>query len=388
MIPLYVPHIFESEKKYVKNCLETGWISSAGKYVDQFEKSITDFTKIKHSCAVMNGTSGLHLALKALGVSNKDCVLTNNLTFVATLNSISYNGAEPILVDVRPDTWQIDLNLLEKWLDKNTTIQNKQTVLNQSKKVIKAIVPVYVMGNAYDINHLQKIAKKYYFKIIEDSTEALGTKVNSHHAGSFGDVGVFSFNGNKIISTGGGGMIVSKSERLISKIKHLSTTAKKDPYNYIHDEIGYNYRLVNILAAVGVGQMENIQTILKKKQSIFRTYKENLSADHISFQAVDKNVEWNHWMITIKSEQAKRLRQYLEKLHIQTRPLWTPMSDLPMYKNLIYVTSKNISKKLFKSCTSIPCSYDLTSEQQFTIIKAINKFFNNETNQQTGRLLN
>ena len=161
MIPLLVPHIFESEKKYVQDCLKTGWISTAGKYVNHFEKSITNFTKIKHSCEVMNGTSGLHLALKAIGVSNRDCVLTNNLTFVATLNSISYTGAEPILVDVRSDTWQIDLDLLEKWLDKNTTNQKNQTVLNQSKKVIKAIVPVYVMGNAYDINHLQKIAKKY-----------------------------------------------------------------------------------------------------------------------------------------------------------------------------------------------------------------------------------
>ena len=176
--------------------------------------------------------------------------ITNNLTFVATFKFNFIYGAEPILVDVKPDTWQIDLELLENWLKINTIKHKNETVLIDSKKVIKAIVPVYVMGNAYDIFGLQRIAKEYNLKIVEDSTEALGTKINSTHAGNFGDIGVFSFNGNKIITTGGGGMIVSKNKSLISKIRHFSTTAKTDPLNYFHDEIGYNYRLVNVLAAI------------------------------------------------------------------------------------------------------------------------------------------
>ena len=159
MIPLSVPHIFDSEKEYIKDCLDTGWVSSAGRYVEDFENKISLFTGIKHTCAVMNGTSGLHLALTALGVTHNDCVLTNNLTFVATLNSISYTGAEPILVDVKPDTWQIDLELLEKWLKVNTIKQKNKTILLESKKVLKAIVPVYIMGNAYDVFGLQKISE-------------------------------------------------------------------------------------------------------------------------------------------------------------------------------------------------------------------------------------
>lgn len=376
MIPLSVPHIFDSEKNYVQDCLETGWVSSAGKYVDAFEESIRSFTGIEHSCAVMNGTSGLHLALTALGITHNDCVLTNNLTFVATLNSISYTGAEPILVDVKPDTWQIDLELLENWLKINTIKYKDKTVLIDSKKVIKAIVPVYVMGNAYDVFGLQRIAKEYNLKIIEDSTEALGTKINSTHAGNFGDIGVFSFNGNKIITTGGGGMIVSKNKSLISTIRHLSTTAKTDPLNYFHDEIGYNYRLVNVLAAIGLGQMENIQAILNKKQMIFKNYKENLSPLHINFQATDKNVDWNHWMVSIKTKESEKLREYLDKKDIQTRPFWTPMNELPMFKDLTYISLNNVSKELFNSCTSIPCSFDLTSEEQWIIIESINTFFN------------
>lgn len=380
MIPLSVPHIFDSEKQLVQDCLDTGWVSSAGKYVDDFENLIRDFTGIKFSCAVMNGTSGLHLALKSLGVTNNDCVLTNNLTFVATLNSISYTGAEPILVDVKRDTWQIDLDLLQYWLKENTIKRNGQTTLISSQKVIKAIVPVYVMGNAYDVHQLKNIAEEYNLKIIEDSTEALGTKVNSLHAGNFGDVGVFSFNGNKIITTGGGGMVVSKDKSLISRIKHLSTTAKTNPLTYFHDDVGYNYRLVNVLAAIGVGQMENINIIINKKRSIFNLYKENLSPTSVTFQSTMQNVDWNHWMITIKTNQSKKLQQYLEEQNIQSRPFWTPMNELPMFNDLIYISSNDVSRELFQSCTSIPCSFDLTEEDQWTVINAINKFFKYEIN--------
>lgn len=376
MIPLSVPHLFEEEKKYVNSCLDSGWISSAGEYVNLFENKFKSYIKTDESCAVMNGTSGLHLCLKALGLGPGDCVLTNNLTFVATLNAITYTGAEPILVDVNQETWQIDETLLEHWLEEKTFINDQGfTTIKNTNRQIKAIVPVYVLGNAYNIDSVVKMAEKYNLLIVEDSTEALGTFIKNEHAGTFGNAGVFSFNGNKIISTGGGGMIVSKCSNLINKIRHLSTTAKVDPIKYYHDEIGYNYRLVNVLAALGVGQLENINKILEKKEVIFKQYHKFLNLDHVQFQKSLPEVNWNHWLVTIKTNRSKELQEFLEKENIQTRPFWTPMNQLPMFKDKIYITNNDVSAKLFAACTSIPCSFDLTVEQQEKVIESINRFF-------------
>ena len=264
LIPLSVPNINGNEWKYVKDCLDTGWISSAGSYVNKFEEAIQDYVGVKHAIACINGTAGLHVSLTLAGVSSDDIVIAPNLTFVATLNSISYTGAEIVLIDVYEDSWQMDIDLLQKWLEKNTTTKfiNEKPVTTEivSGKKFGAIMPVYVLGGFVDVDRLVEISSTYGIPLIEDSTEALGSFKNGKHAGSYGFAGVLSFNGNKIISTGGGGVILTNDTDIANRAKHITTTAKTDPLDYFHDEVGYNYRLVNVLAAIGVAQMEKFES--------------------------------------------------------------------------------------------------------------------------------
>ena len=247
MIPLSVPHLNGNEWKYVKDCLDTGWISSAGSYVNEFETKVADFVGAKYGIACMNGTVGLQIAQIIAGVLPSDYIIAPNLTFIATLNSIKYTGATPILVDVYQDTWQMDLELLENFLNKHSELKltdGKWHSYHKSDgKRIFAMMPVHVLGNMCDMDYLKRIVDKYHLVTIEDSAEALGTRYNGKHAGTFGDFGVFSFNGNKIISTGGGGVIVTDNPTFAKKARHLTTQAKVSSMDYIHDEIGYNYRL-------------------------------------------------------------------------------------------------------------------------------------------------
>ena len=250
MIPLSVPNINGNEWKYVKNCLDSGRISSAGSYVNKFELAIQNYTGVKYAIACMNGTAGLQVSLNLAGVSSNDIVIAPNLTFVATLNAISYSGAEITLIDVCENSWQMDVDLLQNWLENNTVtkfINDKPitTEINSGKK-IGAIMPVYVLGGFIDIDKLVEISSTYGIPLIEDSTEALGSFKKGKHAGTFGLTGVLSFNGNKIISTGGGGMILTNDKDIANRAKHITTTAKTDPLDYFHDEVGYNYRLVNV----------------------------------------------------------------------------------------------------------------------------------------------
>ena len=380
MIPLSVPNIFGNEQKYVKDCLDTGWISSAGSYVEKFEKSIKDFTGSKYAVACMNGTVGLQVSLELAGVLSNDIVIAPNLTFVATLNAISYTGAEIVLVDVNEFTWQIDLDLLEKWLEKNTEKikVNGRTfsVEKSSRKKISAIVPVYVLGGFIDINKLIEISKKFMIPIVEDSTEALGSFKDKKHAGTYGVCGVLSFNGNKIISTGGGGMILTSDKEIANKAKHITTTAKIDPINYLHDEIAYNYRLVNILAAVGVAQMENFNVILERKKEISQTYKNELSKiGDIKFQDNYSGTDPNCWLFTFRTARMRKLLDYLNSNQIQSRPFWTPMNNLPMYKDLKYINELDISNKISDQCISIPSSSNLSVDDQYKVISKIKKFY-------------
>jgi dTDP-4-amino-4,6-dideoxygalactose transaminase len=294
MIPLSVPFLNGNEWKYVKDCLDTGWISSAGSYVNQFEQQVADYAGAKFGIACMNGTVGLHIAQILSGVTSHDHVITPNITFIATLNSIKYTGASPILIDVDPKSWQMDLNLLETYLKENTLLKEVEGISysfhKSTNKRIKAIMPVHVLGNIGDMNRLQEIATAFHLDIIEDSTEALGSLFKGKHAGSFGKFGVFSFNGNKIISTGGGGVIVTDDEELAKKAKHLTTQAKVSAMEYMHDEVGYNYRLVNVLAAIGVAQMEEFPILLENKKKMDQPVLSFLELV-IEFQHVSSDVE-------------------------------------------------------------------------------------------------
>jgi len=380
MIPLSVPNINGNEWKYVKDCLDTGWISSAGEYVNQFEEAIKNYTGAKYAIACMSGTAGLQVSLNLAGVTNNDIVIAPNLTFVATINAISYSGAQTVLIDVCEDSWQIDVDLLEKWLTKNTatTIVGDKTITIEklSGKKIGSIMPVYVLGGFVNTDKLLKISTKYGIPIIEDSTEALGSFKKGKHAGTFGLTGVLSFNGNKIISTGGGGMILTNDKEIATRAKHITTTAKTDPLDYFHDQIGYNYRLVNVLAAIGVAQMENFEQILTRKKEIDALYKKELKGvGDIKFQINNFNSDPNCWLFTFRTKKMRELLIYLNHKQIQSRPFWTPMNKLPMYKDLMYINENNISNKIFKECISIPSSSNLTIFEQQKVIAEIKKFY-------------
>lgn len=382
MIPLSVPLLEGNEWKYVKECLDTGWISSAGSYVNQFEQMVADYAGAKYGVACMNGTAGLHIAQILCGIGQGDHVIAPNITFIATLNAIKYTGADPILVDVNPDDWQMDLDLLEAYLAENTdfkTLDGKEySVLNATGRPVKAIMPVHVLGNIGDLDQLMAIAAKYKLDVIEDSTESLGSFYKGKHTGTFGKMGVFSFNGNKIISTGGGGVIVTDDEELAKKAKHLTTQAKASAMEYIHDEIGFNYRLVNVLAAIGVAQMERFPKLLENKRKMDAFYRSELAGvGDIVFQSVSPDVEANCWLFTFKTSRMRGLLAYLNEHGVMSRPFWMPMNRLDMFKNNIFVSQNNHSALIYESCISIPSSAGITGEEMWEVVKQIKLFYAN-----------
>ena len=365
-----------NELKYITECIETGWVSSVGSYVDKFEKMTAEFVGIKYAIATSSGTTALHICLLIAGVNENDLVIAPNITFVATLNSIKYTGASPILIDVDEKNWQMDLDLLEAFLSTETIQKANICFHKKTGKRIPVIMPVHVLGNICDMDRLLALAKQYNLVVIEDSTEALGSYYKGRHAGSFGLLGTLSYNGNKIITTGGGGMIVTNDEALAKKAKHLTTQAKSDPFEYMHDEIGYNYRLVNVAAAMGVAQMEQVPAFLKRKKEIIKFYKDQLNGvGDIEFQEVSKDVNPNWWMPTLKSVRQKDLLKILNDNKMQSRPFWVPMNQLRMFENDIFYNDTNRSDFLYKRCLSIPCSTNITDEDLLNVSKKIKEVF-------------
>lgn len=380
MIPLSVPKIEGNESKYVIDCLNTGWISSAGSYVNQFEDMVAKYAGAKYGVACMNGTVGLHIAQVLLGITKDDHVIAPNITFIATLNAIKYIGAQPILIDVDINNWQMDLGLLEQYLEQNTEFKTTKSGTycfdTTTNKRVRAIMPVHVLGNIGDMDRLLAIAKKYHLDIIEDSTEALGTTFKNKHAGTFGKIGVFSFNGNKIISTGGGGVIVTDDQAIAKKARHLTTQAKISAMDYIHDEIGYNYRLVNVLAAIGVAQMETFNATLQSKASMDRFYRKHLNnVGDIKFQEIPEGTHPNGWLFTFRTSKMRQLLAYLNSNGVQARPFWMPMNQLEMFKKDIYITNANVSATVYETSISIPSSSGITNKQLQTVVETIKAFY-------------
>ncbi len=385
MIPLSVPHLAGNEWKYVKDCLDTGWISSVGSYVNRFEEEVAKFSGAAYGVACVNGTNGLHIALMLCGVKQGDYVIVPNITFVASVNAIRYCNADPILIDVDAKNWQIDLDVIENFLNNETVVQGENLVYKKNGRRIAAMLAVHVLGNVTDLDRLVSICKKYNLVLVEDSTESLGTFYKQKHTGTFGKMGVFSFNGNKIISTGGGGVIVTDDKELAARAKHLTTQAKADPMEYYHDENAYNYRLVNILAAVGVAQMEQLPDFIKYKKKIDAFYRKELNGiGDIVFQHVSKDVDPNCWLFTFKTNAKKQLLDHLNKQQIQSRSFWVPMNQLPMHKKDIYVNNNDVSNGIYDTCLSIPCSAGITQDQLNTVVEAIKDFYS--TNKKVSNL--
>ena len=376
MLLLSGPNMAGNELKYVTECITTGWVSSVGAYVDNFEKMSAAFAGTKYAVATSSGTTALHICLVLMGVNSDDYVITPNITFIATCNSIKYTGANPIFIDTDVDTWQMDLNLLENFLNNETEQRNGVCHYKKDGKRIPVIMPVHVLGNMCNMNRLMALAKQHNLIVIEDSTEALGSYYKGKHAGSFGLMGTFSYNGNKIITTGGGGMIVTDDETLAKKAKHLTTQAKSDPFEYIHDEIGYNYRLVNVAAAMGVAQMEQLPGFIKRKHEIINFYKKELQGvGDIKFQQVSDDVKPNWWMPTIFTTKQKELLKILNNNKMQSRPFWVPMNQLRMFTQNIYYNNSDKSNYIYQHCLSIPCSTYITNADLKAVTDKIKECF-------------
>jgi perosamine synthetase len=371
-IALSLPNMAGNEWKYVKDCLDTGWISSVGSYVTQFEQMVADFAGAKYGIAAVNGTAALHISLLLSGVKQDDYVILPNLTFVASANSIKYLGAEPLLIDADPKLWQMDLDLLEEFLENETDEKDGHLFYIKDGRRIGAIMPVHILGNMCDMDRFLSIVKKYPLPIVEDSTEALGTTYKGVSAGKFSPLACFSFNGNKIISTGGGGVIVTDDEALAKQAKHLTTTAKASADEYYHDEVGYNYRLVNVLAAIGVAQMEILPSFIKRKKECVAFYKKELTGvGDIRFQQELQEVNTNGWLFTIQTDKQQQLLNHLNKNKILSRRFWMPMNKLPMYKDCVYVQQKDNSDYIYNTCLSIPSSTNITDEDLEIVVREI-----------------
>jgi len=359
-IPLHEPRFMGNEKKYLNDCVDSTYVSSVGQYVDEFEEKLASYTGAKYAIATSNGTSALHVALKLLDVNENSEVLTQALSFVATVNAISYCNAKPVFIDVSKKTMGLSPKKLLKFLEKHTFMnKNGECINKKTKKVIKACVPMHTFGHPCEIDKIVDICNKYNIDVVEDAAESLGSFYQTKHTGTFGKIGVFSFNGNKIITTGGGGMIVTDDENIAKRAKHLTTTAKiPHKWEYIHDELGFNYRMPNINAALGVAQLENLTRYLYKKRELTYKYSQFFKNEDISLIHEPKDAKSNYWLQTIILKDKKHRDAFLEhtnKNGVMTRPIWKLLNSLTMYENCQCDSLKN-SKWFEKRVVNIPSS--------------------------------
>ena len=336
-IALHEPVFFGNEKKYLNECIDSTFVSSVGKFVDQFEQSIAAYTGAKYAIAIVNGTAALHVALQLAGVKENDEIITQALSFVATCNAISYCKAKPIFVDVDKETLGLSPKSLTQFLDKHTE-QRKGTCYNKTTgKKIAAVVPMHTFGHPCVIDEIAKICTTHNIPLVEDAAESLGSHYEDKHTGTFGKIGVFSFNGNKTITTGGGGMLITDDEALAKRAKHMTTTAKiPHPYEFKHDEIAYNYRLPNINAALGCAQMESLEAILKNKRDLAQKYKQYFKDLDVTFVTEPDKANSNYWLNALILNNKKERDTFLETTNsagVMTRPIWQLMNKLDMFKS-------------------------------------------------------
>lgn len=339
-IPLHEPHFLGNEKKYVNEAIESTFVSSVGAFVDLFEEMIASVAQTQWGIAAVNGTSALHLALRLSGIRENTEVITQALTFVATPNAISYCGAYPVFIDVDRQTMGISPFALTSFLEEFGDLREEGTYNRKTGRKISACLPMHTFGFPCEITAIVKICDKYRIPVIEDAAESLGSYYQGKHTGGFGTLGIFSFNGNKIVTSGGGGAIVTNSKDLAEKGKHLSTTAKKaHPWEYYHDALGYNYRMPNINAALACAQIENLDYFLTKKRILAERYYQFFNSLGIKFRIESKDSKANYWLMAIELESRKDRDQFLKETNqfgIMTRPIWTLMNKLPFYNQCLH----------------------------------------------------
>ena len=358
-IPLHEPKFIGNEKKYLNQCIESTFVSSVGKFVDKFEKKIAKYTGAKYAVATTNGTSALHISLILAGVDQDDEVITQPLNFVASCNAISYCRAKPIFIDVDIDTMGLSPFALKSFLENSTVIKNNKCINKKTNKIIKACVPMHSYGHPCRIDEIKKILKKYNIFLIEDAAESLGSFYKNRHTGTFGQLGALSFNGNKIITAGGGGCIITNDKVLAKKAKHLTTTARVfHKWDFNHDMIGYNYRMPNLNAALLVAQFENLKLFISKKHELALKYEYFFRDTKYIFFKEPKNYKSNYWLNSIIFKNKTQRDNFLKKSNskgVMTRPIWILMHRLPMFKDA-QRDDLNNSRWLFDRVVQIPSS--------------------------------
>jgi perosamine synthetase len=374
-IPLSVPEIRGNEWAYIKECLDTGWVSSVGSFVERFEAEMARVTRTRFAVATVNGTAALHTALLVAGVRPDDEVLVSTLTFIAPANAIRYVGAWPVFIDAEPLTGQMDPARVVEFLEHGCITRGGELFDCETGRRVKAIIPVHILGHPVDMDSILGRARRYGLAVIEDATESLGATYKDRRVGQLGDIACFSFNGNKIITTGGGGMIVTDDEGWARKARYLTTQAKDDAVEFVHHEIGYNYRLTNVLAAMGVAQMETLPQYIETKRRIAARYTEAFR----DIPGLTPFVEapWarsTNWMSVVRVDpelfgcDSRTLLKSLEARRIQTRPLWQPIHLSRAHANSRAVGGA-VAGDLNRECLTLPCSVSLTEEQQARVIE-------------------
>jgi len=339
-IPLHAPRFIGNEKKNLAECIDSTFVSSVGKFVDEFEVLVAKYCGAKKAVVIVNGTEALHLSLLLSGVKRGDEIITQPLTFIATANAISYAGGEPVFIDVDKETMGLSPSKMEQFLIENSEIRDDGYTYNKKTgKRISACVPMHTFGHSVKIIELASLCKKFNIELIEDAAESLGSKYNGQHTGTFGKIGIISFNGNKIITTGGGGMILTNDEEIGKTAKHLSTQAKiSHPWEFEHDSIGYNYRMPNINAAIGCAQMEKLDFFVEKKRWLADHYFEFFNSLGIQFFLEPDHCHSNYWLNAIICNNLKEREEFLKFTNdnkVMTRPIWKLMTELPMFHNCL-----------------------------------------------------
>ena len=336
-IPLHEPHFIGKEREYVLDAIDSTFVSSVGAYVDKFELMMTDLTKTKKSIAVVNGTSALQVALRLCGVGFGDEVLTQGLTFIATINSIIYNGASPVFLDVDLDTMGLSPNSVNAFLEAHGEIRDGFCFNKKTNKKIAACMPMHTFGFPVHLNELMIVCGKWNIPVVEDAAESIGSEYKEQPTGSFGKLGVFSFNGNKIVTSGGGGAIVTNDIELGLKAKHLTTTAKvPHPYEYVHDEIGYNFRMPNLNAALACAQLEQLGSFIQNKRELAKQYNTFFISKGINFRTESTNTKANYWLMCLELENKKDRDLFLKETNdnkVMTRPIWQLIFKSPIYSS-------------------------------------------------------
>ena len=375
-----MPALGGREWRYVKECLDTGWVSSVGPFVERFEREMAGYLGAKHAVAAVNGTEALHVALLAAGVAPEHEVLVSTLTFIAPANAVRYVGAWPVFVDAEPVHWQMDADAVADLIASEYDTVGGELRSKSTGRRLRALLPVHILGHPVDMAPLLALAREYDLIVVEDATESLGAEYKGAKVGRIGDIACLSFNGNKLITTGGGGMIVTDNDAWAERVRYLTTQAKDDPIEYIHHEIGYNLRLTNIQAAMGVAQLERIEAHVAAKRRIAAAYARQLHG--IPGLGLMPEADWAKsvfWMFTITVDEAdfglssRALMRKLRALGIETRPLWQPMHRSPAHTRT-HAENCPVADALYANALSLPCSVGMTTSQVERVAACVRSF--------------